>query len=162
MGGVMRWVSGNLLAETASLTAWDVPPFGWLQGAVSLMALYVTILILTTQRREDQLAGYREQLTLELAILGEQKSAKIIALLEELRHDSPSVKNRVDHEATAMAIAADPQAVLDAIKDNEEPPDRIETVLAASKVATHPPASATAPAYCCRSAGTTGTPSQPS
>ncbi len=84
---------------------------------MTLLALYIAVLILTTQRREDQLASYREQLTLELAILSEQKSAKIIALLEEMRHDSPTLHNRVDEEAAAMAVAADPQAVLDAIKD---------------------------------------------
>ena len=77
-------------------------------------------MILATQRREDQLAGHREQLTLELAILGEQKSAKIIQLLEEMRRDDPSLANRVDHEAAAMATPADPQAVLDAIKDSHE------------------------------------------
>ena len=87
-----------------------------------MLALYVTVLILTTQRREDQLAGYREQLTLELAILGEQKSAKIIALLEEMRRDSPTLRNRVDEEAAAMSVAADPQAVLDAIKESEDAP----------------------------------------
>ncbi len=80
------------------------------------------MLILTTQRREDQLAGYREQLSLELAILSEQKSAKIISLLEEMRRDSPSLKNRVDEEAAAMSIAADPQAVLEAIKETEIAP----------------------------------------
>ena len=79
----------------------------------------MTVLILTTQRRDDQLAAHREQLTLELAIIGEQKSAKIIALLEELRQDSPTLRNRVDHEAAAMSVAADPQAVLDAIKETE-------------------------------------------
>jgi uncharacterized membrane protein len=81
----------------------------------------VTVLILTTQRRDDQLAGYREQLTLELAILGEQKSAKTIALLEEMRADSPHLRSRADSEAAAMAVAADPQTVLDAIKDSQMP-----------------------------------------
>ena len=119
---VATWMGGNLAFGTAGLPAWDAPPFSWLQGATGLLALYVTILILATQRREDQLAGYREQLTLELAILSEQKSAKIIALLEEMRRDSPSLRNRVDDEAAAMSVAADPQAVLDAIKENEEVP----------------------------------------
>ncbi len=95
---------------------------------------YVTVLILTTQRREDQLAGYREQLTLELAILSEQKSAKIIALLEEMRRDSPTLRNRVDEEAAAMAIAADPQAVLDAIKDSEDVPLAAELMTPASEL----------------------------
>ncbi len=119
---VSVWVGGNLASESLGIGSWDPAPFSWLQGGLGLLALYVTVLILTTQRREDQLAGYREQLTLELAILGEQKSAKIIALLEEMRRDSPTLRNRVDEEAAAMAVAADPQAVLDAIKENEGAP----------------------------------------
>ena len=119
---VAFWVGGNLLATRLGSTPWDEAPFAWLQGALGLMALYVTVLILTTQRREDQLAGYREQLTLELAILGEQKSAKIIALLEEMRRDSPTLRNRIDEEAAAMSVAADPQAVLEAIKETEVNP----------------------------------------
>jgi uncharacterized membrane protein len=114
------WIVGNVGILVSGQAPWDDPPFAWLQGALGFLALYVTILILTTQRREDELASYREQLTLELAILSEQKSAKIIALLEEMRRDSPALKNRVDEEAAAMAVAADPQAVLDAIKDSED------------------------------------------
>lgn len=128
---VALWVGGNLLAAWQGSASWDPPPFNWLQGGLGLLALYVTVLILTTQRREDQLAGYREQLTLELAILGEQKSAKIIALLEEMRRDSPNLRNRVDEEAAAMAVAADPQAVLDAIKESEEAPLAGELMTAA-------------------------------
>ncbi len=101
----------------ALITRWDPPPFNWLQGVVGLLALYVTVLILTTQRRDDQLASYREQLTLELAILGEQKAAKIIALLEEMRRDNPNLRNRIDAEAEAMSIPADPQTVLEALKE---------------------------------------------
>jgi uncharacterized membrane protein len=63
------------------------------------------VLILATQRREDQLAQRREQLTLELAILGEQKTAKIIQLLEESRQDNPQVHDRHDPEAEAMAAS---------------------------------------------------------
>ncbi len=117
---VLVWVLGNLGAVWAGWEPVDPPPFAWLGGVVGLTALYMTALILTTQRREDQLAGHREQLTLELAILGEQKSAKIIELLEEMRRDDPNLRNRVDHEAAAMSMPADPQAVLDAIKDSHE------------------------------------------
>ena len=126
--GIALWIGGNLVALLYDLKPWDDPPFGWLQGALGLLALYVTVLILTTQRREDQLAGYREQLTLELAILSEQKSAKIIALLEEMRRDSPSLKNRIDVEAAEMAVAADPQAVLDAIKESQDTALAAETM----------------------------------
>ncbi len=117
---VLGWIALNLVSMLLGRQLLDEPPFGWLSTAVSLAALYMTVLILSTQRRDDELASHREQLTLELAILGEQKSAKIIQLLEELRRDLPSVRDRVDHEALAMASPADPQAVLDAIKDTHE------------------------------------------
>jgi hypothetical protein len=39
-----------------------------------------------------------------------------------MRRDSPTLKNRTDEEAAARAVAADPQAVLDAIKDSEDLP----------------------------------------
>lgn len=117
---VLVWCGGNLLAVWAGHTPWDEPPFFWMQGVVGLGALYVTILILTSNRHADQLASYREQLTLELAILAEQKSAKIIGLLEEMRRDDPSLRNRHDLEALALSVPADPQHVLDAIKEAQE------------------------------------------
>ena len=83
------------------------------------------VLILATQRREYQLAQLREQLTLELAILSEQKTAKVIQLLEESRRDNPLIRDRVDQEAEAMAQPADPQSVLDAIKETHAEAEQI-------------------------------------
>ena len=114
---VAGWIGLNLALMAFGRKPFDEPPFGWLQGGVALAALYMTALILVTQRREDQLASQREQLTLELSILGEQKAAKIIALLEELRRDSPQIHDRVDDQADAMSEAADPESVLEAIKE---------------------------------------------
>jgi uncharacterized membrane protein len=68
----------------------DPPPFVWLQGAITTGALYVALLILTTQRREDQFSTQRGQLMLELAILNDQKSSKTIELLEESSLDDPN------------------------------------------------------------------------
>jgi uncharacterized membrane protein len=56
----------------------------------------MVVLILATQRREDQLAQHREHLILELALLDEQKTAKAIELLEEFRRNNPLIRNRVD------------------------------------------------------------------
>ncbi|MGI3776405.1 MAG: DUF1003 domain-containing protein [Janthinobacterium lividum] len=119
---IAAWVGGNVVAQRMGLVPWDAPPFAWLEDALSALALYVTILILTTQRREDQLAVYREQLSLELAILGEQKSAKIIAMLLEMRGEHPVLKGREDEEATAMGVAADPDAMLAAIRRKQDSP----------------------------------------
>lgn len=114
---VATWLGGNELMALTGHVPLDPPPYAWFDGAVSLGALYIAILILSTQRREDQLAQHREQLTLELAILSEQKTAKVISLLEEMRRDNPNLKNRIDEEAAAMAVPADPQSVLNAIKE---------------------------------------------
>jgi len=119
---VAAWIGGNLAVARIGLRPLDAPPFPWLSGAVSLTALYTTVLILATARREDRLADQREQLTLELAILSERKTAKIIQLLEELRRDSPQVEDRVDEESAAMAQPSDPQAVAEAIKSTHADP----------------------------------------
>ncbi len=114
------WVALNCALIAGGVQPLDAPPFPWMQGAVSLGALYMTIIILTTERNDDRIATHREQLTLELGILSEQKAAKIIALLEELRRDMPVVRDRADAEAAAMSAAADPEMVLGAIKDRHE------------------------------------------
>ena len=118
---VVGWISLNLGLLAIGREPLDEPPFIWMQGAVALTALYMTIFILTTQRREDKLAGLRDQLTLELSILGEQKTAKIIGLLEELRRDAPNISDRPDDDADALALPANPDAVLDALKETQEP-----------------------------------------
>ncbi|HEY5336813.1 MAG TPA: DUF1003 domain-containing protein [Rhizomicrobium sp.] len=117
---IAAWIGGNLLSLRLNYYALDVPPFPWLQNGLTLMALYMAALILTTQRRADQLADLREQMTLELSILTERKAAKLIELVEELRRDSPEVRDRVDHEAREMSAHADPHAMVGAIEKTNE------------------------------------------
>ena len=112
---VAGWISFVGLQMKLYGTSFDPPPFNLLQGVLTVLAVYITSLILSTQRRAGQLASHREQLTLELATLAEQKSAKTIALLEEIRRDNPLLPNRVDEDAAAMAETVNPEAVLQAI-----------------------------------------------
>jgi uncharacterized membrane protein len=113
---LVAWIGLNSALLFLGRRPIDAPPFFWMQGAVSLAALYMTVLILATQRRENELASHHEHLTLELAILSEQKTAKIISLLEELRQDHPDIHDRIDDEAVAMSEPANPQSVLETIK----------------------------------------------
>ena len=116
---VVLWVVGNSVASFSGIRSLDPPPFAWLELAATVSALVMAILILVTQRNADRLADVRDQMTLQLASLTEQKVAKIIQLVEELRRDSPEVPDRVDSEAHEMSIRADPHAVLGAIKTVE-------------------------------------------
>ena len=117
---VVGWIAINVVFMMKGRNPFDSPPFAWLELVASLVALYMTALILSTQRRDDELPAQRERLTLELAILSDQTSAKIIELLEELRRDHPDLQDRVDQVARVMSTPTDPQEVLDAIEVFQE------------------------------------------
>ena len=85
--------------------AWpDHYPFPFLNLAISGVAICIAVLILASQRRADRLAQRRQQLALEVALLAEHKTSKIIDLMEELRRDLPNVHKRIDLEAIEMSF----------------------------------------------------------
>jgi len=119
------WIGGNLFVLSTGRSPIDRPPFNMLQTGLAVASFYLTLSILATQRKEDELGSYREQLTLQLAILSEQKSAKIISLLEEIRRDSPTLRNRIDEEADAMSVITDHRAVFEAIRSSDDEAEQI-------------------------------------
>ncbi len=96
------WIALNVLGNRIGVRPWDKPPFTTLQSVWSLCALMLTIIVLITQNRQAKLDKIHSQLALQLSLLSDHKTAKIIALLEELRRDMPQVPNRVDTEADAL------------------------------------------------------------
>jgi uncharacterized membrane protein len=96
----------------------DLPPFTWASHGLDAAALLISTGVLVRQTRQENFAEQRTQLMLQLNLLSEQKIAKIIALLEELRADLPDVADRYDPEADVMQEAADPLAVLEALQEN--------------------------------------------
>ncbi|MEH1768868.1 DUF1003 domain-containing protein [Nostoc sp.] len=73
--------------------------------------------MLIKQERQEKLAEQRTQLSLQLNLLSEQKIAKLISLVEELRQDTPNVKNRFDPEAQMMKSPTDPHAIIDVLEE---------------------------------------------
>ena len=80
----------------------DPPPFAWLQGIFSLGALLTATVVLIKQNRLAKLEEPRAHLDLQVNLLAEQKTTKLIDLMEELRRDLPMVKDRNDPEAAAL------------------------------------------------------------
>ena len=109
---VALWILANVVAGQVGMAAFDPPPFFWLAGIVSLWALLTTTVVLIRQERLAKLEERREQLDLQVNLLTEQKTTKLIHLLEELRRDMPMVKNRHDPESEAMQQPTDPHRVL--------------------------------------------------
>ena len=116
-GVVALWATTNILADRH---APDPPPFFWLQGVIAVYAALVTTIVLTTQNRIQRHAEQRAYLDLQVNLIAEQKTAKLIALIEELRRDLPSVRNRPDAEAESMAHAVNPNEVLTALEETLE------------------------------------------
>ena len=119
---VAGWISGNLVARAMGAEVLDAPPFFWLQGFVTASSLLTTIVILIAQNRQSRLAERRAHLDLQVNVLSESKIAKVIALLEELRRDSPAIRDRVDNVAEAMQLPADPELVSRSLDEKTKPP----------------------------------------
>jgi uncharacterized membrane protein len=116
----LLWMVANIIIPLCGFTAFDPPPFAWMELFLTVSALMIAVMILTSQSRADRFANLREQMTLEATLLTEQKTRKIIELLEELRRDSPGVRDRRDLEAEQMAAKTDPHEVLTAIDDDAQ------------------------------------------
>jgi uncharacterized membrane protein len=113
--GLIFWVLGDWFNE---YLPFDLPLFQWSDQGLDVAGLLISTGVLVRQTRQENFAEQRSQLALQLNLLSEQKIAKIIALLEELRTDLPNVADRHDPEAEIMQEAADPIAVLETLQEN--------------------------------------------
>lgn len=117
---VMLWILANIVMHLLGIGEFDPAPYFWLQGIIGMGALLTTTVVLARQNRLGKLEEQRAHLDLKVTLLIEQKAAKLIDLLEELRRDLPSVKNRHDPEAAALQQAMNPDLVLAALDERSE------------------------------------------
>ena len=109
---VALWMLGNAVLLQVGMAPFDPPPFFWLQGIVGLGALLTATVVLTKQNRLARIEEQRTHLDLKVTLLTEQKTAKLIDLLEELRRDLPNVRDRHDPEAADLQQSMNPDRVL--------------------------------------------------
>lgn len=112
----LLWIAGNFLAHSLGWRMYDKPPFYFLQSIWSFTALLVTIIVLITQNRQAKIDQHQAHLSLQLSLIADQKTAKIIDLLEEIRRDSPHLPNRVDEEAEALREIVSPEIMADELE----------------------------------------------
>lgn len=106
---ILGWMCGNYVAKRLGVQALEEFPFPDLAFVATIAAVLIALAILTTQQHQDQLAERRAELTLQIAVLSEQKMAKLIDLMEEQRRDNPMLASRVDKEAEEMARSLVPE-----------------------------------------------------
>lgn len=118
------WIGVNLLLIKTGREPLDEPPFFWLQGIVACSSLLLTVVLVTRQKRQGQLMAQQDELNLQVDMLAEQKTTKIISLLEELRRDLPIVQNRKDPEAEALQKPASASVVTEALSETKKDPKK--------------------------------------
>ena len=124
---VTLWVLANTASREFGMLPFDPAPFFWLQGIVGLSALLTATVVLSKQNRLAKLEEQRAHLELKVNLLTEQKAAKLIDLLEELRRDLPNVRNRHDSEAVALKQSMNPDLVLAALDERSEPDNELKS-----------------------------------
>jgi uncharacterized membrane protein len=88
---------------------------------LDLASLFISTGVLVSENRQGKLSEERSHLMLQLNLITEQKIAKLISLVEELRTDLPNVRNRNDLEAEMMKQSTDPQVILEVIQKISDP-----------------------------------------
>jgi uncharacterized membrane protein len=118
---VAAWITANTVLRHLGLAEFDRPPYFWLQGMVGLGALLTATMVLGKENRLARLAEQRSTLDLKVTLLTEQKVAKVIELLEELRRDLPGVRPRDDPGAASLRQPMNPELVLAALDEGTGP-----------------------------------------
>lgn len=95
----------------------DPFPFNFLTMAVSLEAIFLSIIVLISQNRQGRIADLRQQIDFELNVRTEEEITKVLQLLDELRHHA-GIKHR-DPELTEMKQRIDINALAEKVQSGE-------------------------------------------
>jgi uncharacterized membrane protein len=130
---VAGWIVFNLDAARLGLSEVDPPPFPWLQGFLTFVALVTATVVLIGQRRQTKLSEQRAHLDLQINLLTEQKVTRLIHMLEELRHDLPVSQQPADARTSALKEGINAAQVASVLKqtglgtDGGKPPSPAQT-----------------------------------
>ncbi len=118
---VALWIGANLILIGSRLAPFDPPPFPLLDGILTLAGLLLVVLVLTTENRTAQLELQRRRLDLQINLLTERRTAKLIEMVDALRRDLPQIPTHHDPEVHALQERSDPHAIVQAIEDRTPP-----------------------------------------
>jgi uncharacterized membrane protein len=79
------WIAFNLFFARSTTWGFDPYPFTFLTFVVSLEAIFLSTFILISQNHEERLAQRRNHLDLQINLLAELETSKIIQMLEAIQ-----------------------------------------------------------------------------
>jgi uncharacterized membrane protein len=115
------WFTLNLgIFHIPGITGFDPYPFGLLTLIVSLEAIFLSTFVLIAQNNLSAVSDKRAELDLHINLLAEQKSAKILELLDKIGQEMDAVYDRFnyrpDAETQALKLSPEPNEVLEVIE----------------------------------------------
>jgi uncharacterized membrane protein len=113
---VLLWSSLSFLNKFYHL-GWGIPYFSWREQGISWASLIISTGVLVRDDIASKLVDQQFNVMMQLHLTTEQKTSKIIALLEELRCDLPHIANRFDVEAEYLKKAVDIDELIMQAKD---------------------------------------------
>lgn len=116
------WFLLNLgIFRIPRLTQFDPYPFGLLTLIVSLEAIFLSTFVLIAQNNLSAVSERRAELDLQVNLLAEQKSAKVLELLDTIAREMDAVHRRFnykpDAETEALKLSPEPQDVLNVMEE---------------------------------------------
>jgi len=94
------------------VTEFDPYPFGLLTVVVSLEAIFLSTFVLIAQNNLSALSERRAELDLHVNLLAEQKTAKVLDLLDKIARELDTMHSRFNYT---------PDAETEALKQSSEP-----------------------------------------
>jgi uncharacterized membrane protein len=110
------WIVANL-GWIPGVAAWD-PTMVVLAMIASVEAIFVSTFVLISQNRMAELAERRAQLTLQISLLSEHETTRMMALVSAIA-DRLDVETSVDAEVKELQRDVEPEAVLSRIEEEE-------------------------------------------
>ena len=108
------WITLNV-GLVPGIRPFDPYPFQFLTFVVSLEAIFLSLFILMSQNRSNRQADARSHLDLQINLLAEQESTKMLEMLQSLcRHHKLSVAN--DLEVENLKTPTEPTELLKELK----------------------------------------------
>lgn len=108
------WIVWNVRGRH---TAFDPFPFGLLTMVVSLEAIFLSIFVLLSQRRESQIAELREEMTLEVEMRTEEEVTKLLQLVAGLYGRLGYSLSEDDDELRQMLRPLDKESIEEELSD---------------------------------------------
>jgi uncharacterized membrane protein len=112
---VALWIGGSAVLSARGLAPYDRPEYPWLTLALAIASLLMTALILISSNRQGDMDQRRAQVTLQFALVIEQKVSKLIEMIDAQNPATEAQESDVAH----VKEMAKPIDVRDAVEHLE-------------------------------------------